>query len=429
MASFWIGSSKRELTPPADLLEKGRIFLWGFGCRTGPADSIRDPIWTRALAVSDPSGKCVVLVSLDLCALTLEFTQAVRARVKQSRGLSPECVAINVTHTHSAPVTIAIPTWNSGVDKPDHDYMVFLADQVVASIEEAFDTRMPAKLEYARGRTSIGRNRHFTGGAYDQTLDVLRAVNDAGITIAVAFFHGCHPVCLISQAISSDYPGVARDEVERFSGGVALFFQGYGGTIDPAGVDMVETGQRLGKDVVALLQGPTKVLTGAVEACLSTIEIPLQPLDPVALLRAKGSDNSNLRRWAEYIDSLGTGVPSVLPVQLQAIRLGTAPDDWYLVASSHEVVAEFSEPVRAKWAYPRVTLMGYSNSQMSYLPSRRVLLNPPCSFPFCGNYEGGTSFTWYGHRAPVIEGVDELFVNGNIALRIQVENRSGTCTE
>ena len=418
MGTYSIGVGTREVTPPQTMLAEGKIYLWGFGGRSEPARTVRDPIWSRALAIQAEGGPCLVLVSLDVCALHPAFTSAVRARVGASRGVAPEYVAINVSHTHSAPVTAAFPSWNPGVDRPYAPYMEFLQNQVVASIEEALDHRQAATLSFARGTSAIGRNRHFDGGAYDRTLDVLHAKTLAGETIAVAFFHGCHPVILQDNDISSDYPGPAREAVERFAGGVALFFQGYGGTIDPAIATLEATGERLGSDVVTLLRGPMDTLSGPVEARTSTFSLPLRPISDDTLHAARDSSETHIRRWGADLLSRGPGVPGALPVELQAVRVGAAPAAWHLMASAHEVVAELAEPVRAVCPYDRVTLMGYTNAQTSYLPTRKVMAEPACPFPFCTgiNYDGGESFVWYGHRSPVTEDVDERFVGANVRL-------------
>jgi hypothetical protein len=420
MSSYLVGVATREITPSADLIAAGRIFLWGYGHRANPSLTVRDAISARALAISDEDGATVILVALDICAIDAAFTQAIRARVQASRGISPEQIALNVSHTHNAPVTIAIPTWNPGVDRPDPDYLAFLADQIVAAIEEAIDSRQPATVSFARGRSTIGFNRHFrddANAAYDRTLDVIRAAGADENVIAVAFFHGCHPVTLmLSDDISADFPGVARNVIEEAVGGTALFFQGYAGTINPAVNDVTATGRQLGQDVITLLRGPLDDLAGPVEGQLGEVAIPLQPLDAAQLEKARSEGGFNLKRWAESIRSLGNAVPTSLPTPLQALRVGVAPNEWRVIATAHEIVAEFAAPVRAIWPYARLSLMGYSNSQRSYLPTRSVLANPPCTFPFCNNYEGGVAFVWYGHRAPVTDEVDEIFLDANIQL-------------
>ncbi|HLJ53932.1 MAG TPA: hypothetical protein VKT77_02780, partial [Chthonomonadaceae bacterium] len=59
-----------------------------------------------------------------------------------------------------------------------------------------------------------------------------------------------------------------------------------------------------------------------------------------------------------------------------------------------------------------------SNSQTSYLPSRRVLAEPSHRepFPFSGNYEGATAFMWYGWRAPVTADAGDRFVAAHASL-------------
>jgi hypothetical protein len=337
---------------------------------------------------------------------------------------------LNVTHTHSGPVTMAVATWNDGFDRPDTEYLGWLEDQVVGSIEEAIDARRPARLDFARGETNIGRNRHLSlsgvssatapgavpSGPYDRTLDVLRVMGADQSMLGVAFFHGCHPVFLRGDAVSSDYPGIAREVIETATGGMALFFQGYAGTIDPEGAEMVATGERLGRDVVSLLSGPLQPLDGPIKAILRSLDIPFRELDHSALGRARCGSDPNLQRWAAHIAGLAGTAASSLPVQLQAVRIGPPEHAWHLVASSHEVVAEFAAPIRAIWP-DRTSIVAYANSECSYLPTRQVMADPPCSFPFCSNYEGGVSFMWYGHRAPLVEEVDELLLQAHADLR------------
>ncbi len=92
----------------------------------------------------------------------------------------------------------------------------------------------------------------------DRTLDVLQAVDTNGENLAIAFFHGCHAVFLKGQDVSADFPGIAREVVESAAGGTALFFQGYAGTVNPKGEDMLATGNQLAQEVIQLLAGTRK---------------------------------------------------------------------------------------------------------------------------------------------------------------------------
>jgi hypothetical protein len=78
---------------------------------------------------------------------------------------------------------------------------------------------------------------------------------------------------------------------------------------------------------------------------------------------------------------------------------------------------DFGPRVRALWSSPRVSVIGYSNSQLSYLPSARVILNPYAANDFPRditnyNYTAVASFLWYAHPGPLAIEADEIFMQG-----------------
>lgn len=426
MADYKAGVTAKDITPPIEWIQAGRIWLWGYGNRTQPCSGVHDPISARALIIQDNDFNSIVLIGVDVCALDLAMTQSIRQRIKQSIGIAEQRVCINVSHTHGAPVVVEVPTWQAGFETADPAYLQFLEDRIVAAAQEAAENIKPANIAFSRGATDIGFDRHFPKingeNYYDPTLDVLKITEHSGKPIAVAFFVGCHPVCLNNHnEIYADYPGLARACIEKELGGMALFFQGYAGIVNPQ-QDLSSTGQSLAGDVIALLKNPMNKIKGSIEARLSNIQLPLLPLDKSILATAKTAGDI-YERWASYMAALDSAAPGFLTTQLQAFRLGTAPHDWYLLASSHEVGSDYAESIRAILPGKRVTVMGYSNSQLSYLPSSKILSTPAYdNFPFCTdsashiNYEGGLAFAWYGHRAPVTAEVENIFINGHIAL-------------
>jgi len=427
MSPYSAGVDAQEITPSRKDVEAGKVYLWGFTLRKDPALPWReddDRLWSRALVLADGPDRSrrVALVSVDVCALSPELVQVVRNRV--SEWVPPERVLINVTHTHCAPVTVAIPTYSPELSQPQPGYLKLVEDQVVTSIEKAVEKLRPATLWFQRGQVGIGVNRHFENGAYDTHLDVLWALGAGGETIATAFFHGCHPLCYQGREISADFPGVARQCIVKDSGGAALFFQGYGGTINPSG-DAKALGCALAKKVLELRKGSLQELKGPIAARRSVIAIPLRPIERETLVKASEPHGKefnwadvqkpDLARWAKSLLGKWPAVPGSLDVELQLISVGEPPNEWLLLASSHEVVAELAAPLREMMPHQeRLTLAGYSNGQISYLPTRAVMASPESRFPFDGvsNYDGAHSFVYYGHRAPTAETVDTLFLRG-----------------
>ena len=420
MSAFNVGAAVRDITPPDAWIQDGRIWLWGFGSRTEPCAGIHDRLSARALAVRDKRGDSVVLVSVDLGALDPATTASVRARVERSHGIPGASVCLNVTHTHGAPAVVSIPTWAVGFATADAEYVRFVEDRIVDVVTDAIRAEAPATLQFARGRTGIAVDRHFgEPGFHDATLDVLRVVDTHGGLIAMACFTACHPVCLRDyNRVYTDFPGPARTRIEQRLGGVALFFQGYTGISNPRVRDAEVISAELSEDAIALCSGPMAEITGAVQGRLAAIGLPFQPLPDASILeRARGAGGI-YARWESAMAVLADRVPGELPTPIQAIRIGDGADAWILSVSAHEVTSDLAAPIRALRPDNRVTLLGFSNSQVSYVPSRRVLTLPASDdpFPFCANYEGGAAFAWYGHRAPLTLDVDERFVAGHTAL-------------
>lgn len=419
-AGFTVGIGVRDITPPDTLIRDGRIWLWGFGSRTKPADGVHDRLNAQALVIRDAQGAAIVLVSVDLGALDPFLTAAVRVRVEREHGIPAERTCINVTHTHGAPAVVSIPTWSPRFDRADPEYLRLVEDGIVDAIRAAILAEAPAALQFARGSTGIAYDRHFgEPGFHDPTLDVLRAIRPNGETIVTACFTACHAVARGDyNRVNTDFVGPARMRIEQEFGGVALFFQAFTGISNPKVRDAERIGAELAEHVIGLCRGSMEEITGSVEGRLDVIRFPFQPLPAEANLKRARETAGIYRRWARAMAELGSTCPAELTTPIQAIRIGEGEDAWILSISAHEVTSDLGAPIRALRPRNRVTLLGFSNSQLSYLPSRRVLTLPSAEepFPFCANYEGGVAFAWYGHRAPLSFDVDERFVAGYAAL-------------
>lgn len=411
---YQIGIAVRDITPYESWIRAGSIFLWGFASRTQPCNGIYQPISARVLVVKDVNRNCVVLASVDLCAIDPAMTMAIRQRVSQAHNILPDSVLINVSHTHGAPTTLQMPTWQTGFDCPNPLYSQFVEDQVVGTIDDAFNNLCPGRIHFGRGQTDIGFDRHFGKSASpDPILDVIRVSGGDGNTLGVAFFTACHPVCLGNfNQVYADFPGFARERIEAETGGTALFFQGYGGTCNPKALDAATTGEALAGDVLSILNQPLQEIEGSLSATCAWLNLPFQSFPTHEVLQRARSAGGMFARWADAMEASDHSRQGSLPVELQGIRIGLPPTDCYLAASAHEVSSDLAEPVRNLRPAKRITTVGYCNSQHSYLPSDDVLKQPvSCNtFPFCeDNYEGGVSFAWYGKHAPLKTGVDEVF--------------------
>ena len=98
MNELTCGFADGIITPPL----RG-IFLDGYGFRTTPAESIRDELHAKVMAVGDGE-HTVLLFSLDLLALIPRLYKLVSRQIAAITGVPVGRIALNCIHTHSAPV-------------------------------------------------------------------------------------------------------------------------------------------------------------------------------------------------------------------------------------------------------------------------------------------------------------------------------------
>src|SRR5262245_23174575 len=80
-ADWKAGAAKVNITP--------KEFMWmsGYGARDRPAEGKLTNLWAKALALEDPQGNRVVLISLDLVGIDRETSIAVRDELDKKHSL------------------------------------------------------------------------------------------------------------------------------------------------------------------------------------------------------------------------------------------------------------------------------------------------------------------------------------------------------
>jgi hypothetical protein len=411
LSVYKAGLAVRDITPDASLIDSGQINLAGYAQRNKAAIGVIDPISVRAVVLQDALGEKVVLIALDVLAIRPEFSAAIRWALSQSLGVSDERILINVSHTHNAPVCRDFCVFPDGDQIPNGEYMRFLKNQVIQAAQAANDSLESVFIYSGTGKTDIGANRHSGLTYYDSTVDVLSIRRSDGSTKGTLFFHGCHPVKggpLLQ--ISADYPGAARAQLEADLGGTAVFFQGFGGDVNPshAAPDFRSLGRRLAHQVEDVLNSDgLQPLHGAIDAKHLTLTLKLDtPAIP------PDSTDASRQRWITLMQDPVAAAPAEV-TELQTIRIGDDDGGWRIAASSHEVVGEWAPWVRSRWPTDHVVVMGYSNSVLSYLPNAKILgMSTLLTFPDKQNYEGSDSFEWYGLRGPLDRSVDQVYLAG-----------------
>lgn len=413
------GTAKAAITPTASL------WMAGYGARTKPSEGKLHDLWAKALALKDPRGKAAVLVTLDVCGVGAEFSNAVRDAAQAQQGLDRDRIVIACSHTHSGPVVGKNLVTMYRLDDPQREridaYAKALVESVGTLIGQAIDDLEPAELSWATGRADFAVNRRANKeadvpalresialkGPVDHDVPVLKVATAAGKLKAIVSGYACHCTVLDGYKFSGDYAGFAMDEIEAKHPGVtALFVAGCGADQNPIPRRSVELatayGKALAKAVGDVLAGPLRRVEGPLATAYEEIPLKFARLPTRAEVEeaAKSKDfftASRARSLLATFEAKGA-LPETYPYPVQAWSLGDLT--WIFLGG--EVVVDYSLRLKGNLGSSRTWVSAYSNDVMAYIPSARVLKE--------GGYEGGGAMLYYGQPSSWADPVEDEIV-------------------
>ena len=425
--TLYAGAARRAINPQ---LGTGKAGLRLFG---SPIQAIETDLTATVLVLGDGDTR-VALIAIDLCVTSMAEGGRLRFAVAEALGTPVSHVLLNLSHNHSAP---ALPEFMAMTDS-DEDvrfrarYERDLQRWLVEAAREADGRLQPARIGCGWGESTIGVYRRETRAGrdvlgevrdhpIDPTVGVIRVDDLDGNPIAVAFRYSAHPVTVggRSAVASADFPGPAREVLERNLGGLALFLQGCGGNINPRvgigyEVDCRDTknrvGLELGGEALKIAAGiRTHTRAGERRPLGNIPNILFTPWEPVhgdtcthlaaaqttvalefdelpSLEKAReilahwqrtreerlGGDAldwevraaQKYEHWAtKLVAAVEDGHPTH-DLQLQALRV----NDILISAMNMEVFFETGLEIRARSPLPDTFVLGYTNGCFGYLP-------------------------------------------------------------
>jgi neutral ceramidase len=401
----------RAATATIDITPRRSMWMAGFAARTSASQGTERPLHAKALAIEDPRGTRVVLVTLDLLGITTGVGQRIADGARRRFGLAREQLLINSSHTHCGPVLdemlpvaydIAEAQW-----RDIREYTRELEGRVVDLVGRAQKRLQPVTLRAAEGRATFAANRRvqFTPlGPVDHRVPVLRLDGRRG-PVAVVFGYACHNTTLRADFVRfhGDYAGVAQAELERrHPGSTAMFVAGCGGDQNPDPRGTLEDVNRYGAALADAVDaaGNGEAIDGTIAAAYRTVDLPFAPPPDREGWKVRLEDpDPYVRRHARLmLDRLDRDgrLPEAQPEPVQVWRLGPGLT---LVALGGEVVVDYALRLARDYAGRRLWAVGYSNDVFGYVPSLRVLEE--------GGYEGGGAMIYYGKPGPFDRTVEE----------------------
>lgn len=402
------GVAKAIITP-----EKG-VWLAGYGSKRPPDGKLHD-LWMKVLALEDPTGQRVVLVTSDFQGVPKEMSDRVFEQLQTRLKLQRRQVMITFSHNHCGPrlgsdLVDYYPVEAEQVKLVD-EYTTLMEAKLVETIAAALANLAPASLQMGAGHTNFAVNRRNNReadvpallakaeplkGPVDHSVPVLSVTRPGGQIVAILFGYACHPTTLSFTKWCGDYPGFAQIALEKnHPGAAAMFVNTCGGDQNPLPRRKVELCERYGNMLAAaaeeaLLQ-PLQPVSPGLRTAFEYVDLPYDHVITRAELQAATRDQNEIRkRWAErMLRKLDAGehFASSYPYPVHVWRLGT---QMLVIGMGAETVVDYALRFKAKYG-PGTWVMGYVDDMISYIPSRRVWAE--------GGYEGGYNLYEYGRPA------------------------------
>lgn len=423
--SWKAGAASVAITP------RTAVWMAGYGSRDKPSQGVAQQLQAKALAIEDPQGVRVVIVTSDLIGFVRDVTETIADQARQRFELPRNRLLVTSSHTHAGP-TIGhslrvmydlTPEQAQAVQ----DYTRYLEAQVVEVIGKAIENLAPARLSFHRGRAGFAMNRREPSpqgvklgvnpkGPVDHDVPVLQVSSPDGKLLAVLFSYACHNTTLNGNQYEfhGDYAGAAQERFEKqHPGAVALFMMGCGGDANPHPRGEMDHANRNGDELASAVENAVgrdgRQVQGQLRAELVHFPIPLAPAPSGTEFKARLNDSDRfVRRHAaqqlELLERDGHS-PRDYSYPLQAVQLGSSVT---LVALGGEVVVGYALQLKERLGEETTWPVGYANDVFAYIPTRQILAE--------GGYEGDRSQIYYGMPGPWAPAIEATILDQAVEL-------------
>ncbi len=427
----YLGTSKVSITPhfPVELQPYHPRLR-----SEGKTDKVNRPLNVRTFVFRqlDDAGRdrFGLIISADIIYFVDQRVASLREQIYEKWGIEGDAVLFQGTHTHSAPFPGSRES--AAEDGPYQAYINFLESRVMDSVEQAMTNLELVTLERGKGSCGFGtyRRREVDGkftmnpdlnGPTDPELTVLRFRGADGAVKGIIANFACHPTTTCDNAISSDFPGAAMDELEEHlgSGAVSMFLQGCCGDIKVATLkgedrdryydgnenDVARFGHELAQEVINVLEKSMQARAFVpFQFRHKRIQLPFQSMPSKEELKSALQEDNIRKEWAGILLRLPELLRESDPLEINYYLLG---EEFSIVAMNGEVVGEYGRYIKEIYG-DQVLPMGYSNGHTTYIPTAQQLAE--------GGYEGDYVFFRHGKPSPYHPSIEQIIKEGMVEL-------------
>ena len=414
-----------------DITPEEPVLLGGFANRKGLSGKVHRPLTSRCLVIKKENTIACLVVN-DLMDVDPAIIKAIADRIAHMTGISSENILITSIHTHSA------PDMEYGRHEANDRYIAHasqrIADNAINTLNDLSGFRFAGiKTGKALCRINMARRdvKPEGGGlAYrigdpdglrDEEVGILQLSDEDGSHKVTLFNYSCHPVTLGYESlfVSTDYPGSARETVEKRLGGMAVFVNGAAGDLnpreahhsDPAVTDRV--GEQLGRAVAESRltenQGETDLKTTA-----GFITVPFRDQNITrehiaAEVKRKADDITEfftwkdmLKRWESKVyEMIDRGeVKSSFRFRVNAWKIGNT----IIFFTQGELFVKYQIELKKIFSGYNLICIAYVHGIGAYIPTADVFEKK--------GYEADQSYIYEVMPSPLSDKIEGIYMNG-----------------
>jgi neutral ceramidase len=423
-STLLIGIAEVNYTPEIGLDLDGNYRGTDYASR-----GIHDSLYARAVVFANEKGEKAALLTIDICHLTREPVKMMRAYIASKTDIIAENIMICATHTHSGP--------KSEVNAPKtKEFLIKAANAVILANQNLKPTALfigrskEDRISHNRRLKCIDGTTHMCWeklppgfviepwGPKDPEV-ITMSFEQQGKPTGVLVNFGCHATTLTGNnwLYSADYPGYLAEAIKKVKGKnyMSLFFNGCCGNITQvdykvgfpdtyqecqrigymlgvAALEAMKNEQAVSSNIIAVSREmvPIKRITITPEqqewakAILEKVE--KEGLPPA---QADGIPDAEYAKWWFELSKTQDQIDSL---EVQVIRIG----DIAFVGLPGEMFAEFGLDIKARSACNNTLVMGLTNDDRNYFPTKISFTQGPKGFtPMITGYETTPGSTTY----------------------------------
>jgi hypothetical protein len=399
---MYAGAARIDITPTSRVSMDGMI-------RAHDSDGIHDPLYARALVISNSSDLAdqLAIVALDLCAISSEDAHRACLMIAERSGLNAERIVLAPSHTHSGPATFGF------FCERENEYSDLLLHKVCDVVLEAMENRIEVMVGYGRGdEQTVSNYRRFKDadgkivmfwerdpsngdmevlGTSDPELGLLQFVDarDPSRVIATLVNHAGHPNVMSGEnyMLSADYPGVMCRILDERFGGISIFTNGAQGSVD---IDnwkyrdwdgMEQIGRRLadaaGHAAEGIVYSLESLRVGRYE-----YDVPSRKISDRELSWAKEILKETGGKLQPIADGVGDDYKAVLFKNLREIQdtkvhvsqISFAIGDTAYLTVPGELFTEIGKRIKNESPFRHTHIIGLANGYIGYIPTREAIV-------------------------------------------------------